>query len=75
MEIIQERLTWLETTKDPPTNTLVKDLERMQLEYELIGFGNKTAKKLIEVVKKNKDQCMEFCEKGTYNSQQVPNII
>ena len=35
----------------------------MRLEYELIGFGNKVAKKLVEAVKKTKDQCMEFCEK------------
>ena len=63
MEIIQGRLTWLETTKEPPVNTPVKDLERMQLEYELIGFGNKATENLIEEVKKTKDQCMEFCEK------------
>ena len=29
MEIIQGRSTWLETTKEPPTNTPVKDSERM----------------------------------------------
>ena len=45
----------------------------MHLEYELIGFGNKTAKKLIEDVQKNKDQCMEFCEKvlTTHNKCQT----
>ena len=63
MEIIQGRSTWLETTKEAPKNTPIKDLERMHLEYELIGFGNKDAEKLIEAVKKNKDQCMDFCEK------------
>ena len=35
----------------------------MQFEYELIGFGNKVAEKLLEAVKKTKDKCMEFCEK------------
>ena len=55
MEIIQGRMTWLETTKDPPASTPIKDLERMQLEYKLICFGNKDAEKLIEAVKKNKD--------------------
>ena len=53
----------METTKDPPTNTPVKDSERVQLEYELIGFGNKAAENLIEAVKRTKDQCMEFCKK------------
>ena len=43
MEIIQGRLAWLETTKEPLTNAPVKDSERMQLEYELIGFGNKAS--------------------------------
>ena len=63
MEIIQGRLAWSETTKEPPANAPVKDSERMQLEYKLIGFGNKYVEKLVEAVKKNKDQCMEFCEK------------
>ena len=63
MEIIQGRLTWLEKTKEPPRNTPVKYSERVQLEYELIGFGNKAAEKLIEAVKQTKDQCMEFCKK------------
>ena len=63
MEIIQGILAGLETTKEPPTNASVKYSERMQLEYELIGFGNKAVEKLIEAVKKTKDQCMEFCEK------------
>ena len=63
MEIIQGRLAWLETTKEPPTNTPFKNSKRMQLEYELIGFGNKVAEKLLEAVKKTKDQCMEFCQK------------
>ena len=28
-----------------------------------MGFGNKAAEKLLEVVKKTKDQCMDFCKK------------
>ena len=73
MEIIQGRLTWLEAAKEPPMNTPVKDLERIQLEYELIGFGNNAVEKLIEAVKKTKDQCMEFCEKviRTHNGCQT----
>ena len=73
MEIIQGILTWLETTKEPPTNAPVKDSERMQLEYELMGFGNKAAENLIEAVKKTKDQFMVFCEKvlTTHNKCQT----
>ena len=73
IEIIQGRLSWLETTKEPPENKPFKDSERVQLEYELIGFSNKDAKKLIEAVKKTKDQCMEFCKKvlTTYNRCQT----
>ena len=63
MEIIQGRLAWLETTKETPANIPVKYSERMQLQFELIGFGNKATEKLLEAVKKTKDQCMEFCEK------------
>ena len=46
MEILQRRLTWLETTKDFPANAPIKYSERVKLEYELIGFGNKAAEKL-----------------------------
>ena len=47
MEILQRRLTWLETTKEPLANALIKDSERVKLEYELIGFGNKVVEELI----------------------------
>ena len=63
----------METTKERPTNTLVKDCERVNLEYDLIGFGNKDAEKLIEAAHRTKDQCMEFCEKvlATHNRCQT----
>ena len=63
----------METTKEPLENTPFKDSERVQLEYELIGFSNKAVEKLIEAVKKTKDQCMEFCKKvlTTYNRCQT----
>ena len=50
VEVIQGRLAWLETTKEPPKNTPVKTTEKLQLEYELIGFSNRATKKLIEEV-------------------------
>ena len=53
----------METTKEPPENTPVKALERLQLEYELIGFNNRAAEKLIEVVQKTIDKCREFSKK------------
>ena len=73
MEIIQGRLAWLETTKEAPANIPVKDSQRMQLEFKLIGFGNEAAERLLEAVKKTKDQCMEFCEKvlATHNRCQT----
>ena len=46
MEILQRCLNWLETTKEPPANASIKDSERVKLEYELIGFGNKVAEEL-----------------------------
>ena len=50
----------METTKEIPKNTPVKDLERLHLEYELIGFSNKAVEKLIEEVKKTIEKCSEF---------------
>ena len=63
VEVIQGLFTWLERTKEPPENTPVKALERLQLEYELIGFSNRVAEKLIEAVQKIIDKCMEFSKK------------
>ena len=37
LEILQGNLTWLEKTKEAPANALIKDSERVKLEYELIG--------------------------------------
>ena len=47
MEILQRCLTWLETTNEPPANAPIKDFERVKLEYEMIGFGNKTVEEPI----------------------------
>ena len=63
VEFIQGWLTWLETTKDPLENTPAKTPERLQLEYELIGFSNRATKKLIEVVQKIIDKCRDFSKK------------
>ena len=47
LEILQGRLNWLETTKEPPANAPIKYSERVNLEYELIQFGNKAVEELI----------------------------
>ena len=57
MEILQGRLTWLEITKDPPTDTPIKDLETMKLEYELIDFGSKTTEEFIKAIRRTKGVC------------------
>ena len=41
----------------------IKDSERVKLEYELIGFGNKAAEELIKAAQKTKGVCTEFCRK------------
>ena len=62
LEILQGRLTWLETTKEPPANAPIKDSKRVKLEYELIGFGNKAIEELITTSQRT---CVyiEFCRK------------
>ena len=69
MEILQRRLNWLETTKELLANALIKYFERVKLEYELIGFGNKAAKELIIAAHRTKAICIDFCRKvlTTYN--------
>ena len=63
----------METTQEKPKNTPIKALERLQLEYELIGFNNRAAEKLIEAVQKIVDKCREFSKKvlTTYNRCQT----
>ena len=53
----------METTKELPENPPVKALEILQLEYELMGFSNRAAEKLIEVVLKTIDKCRLFSKK------------
>ena len=45
----------------------------MKLEYELIEFGSTTVEELVNVVRKTKGVCAEFCRKVliTYNRCQT----
>ena len=47
LENLQGRMTWVQTTKEPPTYVLAKDLEMIKLEYELIEFVGKAAEELV----------------------------
>ena len=62
-------MTWVETHKESPSDTAVKDLEMIKLEYELIEFASKAAEELKNTVKKTKNACAEFCRRVllTYN--------
>ena len=64
LEVLQGRMTWLETTKD---------LETVNMEYELIELGSKAAEELVKVVRKTKSVCAEFYIKVliTYNHCQT----
>ena len=50
LEILQGRLTWLETTKEPPADAPIKYIEIMMPEYELIEFESKAAEELVKAV-------------------------
>ena len=57
LETLQGKITWVETSKEPPTDVPPKDLETIRLEYELIEFASKAAKELIKTVRKTKSAC------------------
>ena len=57
LEILQGCLTWLQITKEPPTNTPIKDLEIVKMEYELIDFGSKTTEEFVKAVRRTKGVC------------------
>ena len=73
VEVIQGILAWLETTQEQPKNTPIKASERLQLEYGMIGFSNRTAENLIKAVQKTVDKCRVFTKKvlSTYNRCQT----
>ena len=60
LDILQGRLTWLETTKEPPANAPIKYLETVKLELELIEFGSKAVEELVKEVQRTKGVCTEF---------------
>ena len=46
LETLQGRMTWVETNKESPADTSVKELEMIKLEYELIEFASKAVEEL-----------------------------
>ena len=60
LESLQGRMTWVETSKEPPVDVPPKDLETMKLEYELIKFASKGSEELVKTVRKTKSACAEF---------------
>ena len=63
LKILQGRLTWLETAKEPPADAPIKDVEAVKLEYELIEFGSKAAEESVKAVRRTKGVCAEFYRK------------
>ena len=63
----------METTKEPPADAPIKDLETVKMEYKLIEFGSKETEELVKAVQRTKGVCTEFCRKvlTTYNRCQT----
>ena len=53
----------MERNKDPLENTPMKNLERLQLEYDLMNFSSKDTEILIDAVDKTMDKFMELYKK------------
>ena len=69
LETLQGRMTWVETNKESPIDTSIKELEMIKIEYELIEFASKATKELIKAMRKTKISCDELCRTVllTYN--------
>ena len=63
----------METSKEPPTDVPPKNLETINLEYELIEFASKEVGELVKTVRKTKNSCAEFCRRVllTYNRRLI----
>ena len=57
LEILQGRLTWLDRTKEPPTDAPIKELETVKLEYELTEFRIKATEELVKAVWRTNGVC------------------
>ena len=65
-------MTWLETNKEPPMDIPIKDLETINMEYDLIEFASKAVEELVKTIRRTKSACAEFYWKVllTYNQCQ-----
>ena len=59
-EVIQVQLTWLDTNEELPENEPQKSIENLHIQHEIMDFNSKAATKLIDIVGKTLDKCMEF---------------
>ena len=75
LEILQGRLTWFETTKEPPANSPIKDLERVKLDYELIEFKSKATEELVKMARRTKIVCTNLCRKVPTNYNRCQTSI
>ena len=69
-------MTWVETNKEPPADVPPKDLEMINIEYELIEFSSNVAKELKKGVKRTKGAYSKFCRRAflTYNWYQTSTV-
>ena len=56
-------MTWLETNKEVLENAHMKNLEKLQIEHDIISFSSKDAERLIVAVYKYMEKCTEFYKK------------
>ena len=66
-------MTSLETTKELLVEAPIKELETVNLEYELIEFRSKAREELVNIVRRTKGVYAEFYRKVllTYNRCQT----
>ena len=68
-------MTWVETNKESPIDTPIKDLEMIKLEYKLIEFASKVAEELKKTVKKTNNACVEFFRRVLLTSNRCQTSV
>ena len=63
----------METNKEPPDNTRMKNPERLQLEYDLMNFSSNVVERLLDAVETTMNKFIEFYKKvlTTHNKFQT----
>ena len=73
LEILRGRMVWIETNNESPVELLVKYLQSLKQEYDLLKFAINVTDEFKKIVKKSKGACAKYYRRvlATYNRYHI----